>query len=177
MAQSMLAARPQQLSPPGDRSLGLPQPAALVVGSIIGAGIFALPYPLASHGPISILAMALATLGAGAQALMFAVMSRRLPSDGGPYAYTRVALRNGIGFAGAWSYWITAWAGKRGHLHRLGLLRPALRQQGSRDRLVAQLRGELVPDWGPFLMAGAAGLLGVPVHLAERGRMTAPLEL
>ena len=38
-------------------------------------------------------------------------MSRRLPADGGPYAYARAAFGNGVGFANAWSYWITAWAG------------------------------------------------------------------
>ena len=42
---------------------------------------------------------------------MFAVLSRRLPADGGPYAYARAAFGNGLGFSNAWSYWITAWAG------------------------------------------------------------------
>jgi len=42
---------------------------------------------------------------------MFAVLSRRLPADGGPYAYARSAFGNGVGFVNAWSYWITAWAG------------------------------------------------------------------
>ena len=37
--------------------------------------------------------------------------SRRLPADGGPYAYARVAFGNKVGFVNAWSYWITAWAG------------------------------------------------------------------
>ena len=55
--------------------------------------------------------MALTTVGAVALALMFAVLSRRLPADGGPYAYARAAFGNGLGFANAWSYWITAWAG------------------------------------------------------------------
>jgi basic amino acid/polyamine antiporter, APA family len=91
--------------------LGLPQSTALIVGSIIGVGIFSLPYSLASYGPISLVAMALATIGALALALMFAVMSRRMPADGGPYAYARSAFGNGLGFANAWSYWITAWAG------------------------------------------------------------------
>jgi APA family basic amino acid/polyamine antiporter len=91
--------------------LGLPQSTALVMGSIIGVGIFSLPYALASYGPISLVAMALATIGAVALAFMFAVMSRRLPADGGPYAYARAAFGNGLGFSNAWSYWITAWAG------------------------------------------------------------------
>ncbi len=91
--------------------LALPQATSLIVGSIIGVGIFNLPGALASYGPISLLAMALTTVGALALALMFAALSRRLPADGGPYAYARVAFGNPTGFANAWSYWITAWAG------------------------------------------------------------------
>ena len=34
-----------------------------------------------------------------------------MPAPGGPYAYARVAFGNKLGFANAWSYWITAWAG------------------------------------------------------------------
>src|SRR5690242_3530029 len=55
--------------------------------------------------------MALTTVGALAFALLFAALSRRLPADGGPYAYARVAFGNRLGFTNAWSYWITAWAG------------------------------------------------------------------
>jgi APA family basic amino acid/polyamine antiporter len=55
--------------------------------------------------------VALTTVGALALAMLFASLSRRLPADGGPYAYARVAYGNGVGFANAWSYWITAWAG------------------------------------------------------------------
>ncbi|MDI6105250.1 amino acid permease [Actinoplanes sp. NEAU-A12] len=98
-------------APAGARTLGLPQATALILGSIIGVGIFNLPYSLAAIGPISIVAMALTTVGALALAVMFAVLSRRLPADGGPYAYARAAFGNGVGFANAWSYWITAWAG------------------------------------------------------------------
>jgi APA family basic amino acid/polyamine antiporter len=28
--------------------------------------------------------------------------------------------------------------------------------------------------WGPFLLAGAAGILGIPVYLAQRGHMDSP---
>ena len=55
--------------------------------------------------------MALATVGAVALAFMFAVLSRRIPAEGGPYAYARAAFGNGFGFSQAWLYWITAWAG------------------------------------------------------------------
>lgn len=84
---------------------------ALIVGSIIGVGIFNLPTSLAAYGPITLVSMALTTVGALALAVLFASLSRRLPADGGPYAYARVAFGNRLGFANAWSYWITAWAG------------------------------------------------------------------
>lgn len=106
-AASSPATQPQKSA----GTLGLPQATALIVGSIIGVGIFNLPASLASFGPISLVAMALTTVGALALALMFAALSRRLPADGGPYAYARAAFGNGTGFANAWSYWITAWAG------------------------------------------------------------------
>jgi basic amino acid/polyamine antiporter, APA family len=90
---------------------GLTAAIALIVGSIIGVGIFNLPTSLAAYGPITLVSMALTTVGALALALLFASLSRRLPADGGPYAYARVAFGNRLGFANAWSYWITAWAG------------------------------------------------------------------
>ena len=93
------------------RGFALPQAIALIVGSIIGVGIFNLPGSLSFYGPITLVSMVLVTVGALALALLFASLSRRLPADGGPYAYSRAAFGNGVGFANAWSYWITAWAG------------------------------------------------------------------
>jgi APA family basic amino acid/polyamine antiporter len=90
---------------------GLTTATALIIGTIIGVGVFNLPTSLASYGPISLVSMGLTTVGALALAMLFAALSRRLPADGGPYAYSRVAFGNGLGFANAWSYWITAWAG------------------------------------------------------------------
>ena len=90
------------------RSLGLRQATALIVGNIIGVGIFSLPGSLSAYGPITLLSMVLVTAGALALALLFAGLSRRLPADGGPYAYSRVAFGNGVGFFNGWSYWIMA---------------------------------------------------------------------
>jgi APA family basic amino acid/polyamine antiporter len=98
-------------SDPAKGTLGLPQATALIVGSIIGVGIFNLPGSLAAYGPITLFSMVLVTIGALALALLFASLSKRLPADGGPYAYSRAAFGNGVGFMNAWSYWITAWAG------------------------------------------------------------------
>src|SRR4051812_25876386 len=70
-----------------------------------------LPTSLAAFGPISLVSMALTTIGALALAALFAALSRRMPAEGGPYQYARIAFGNRAGFATAWSYWITAWAG------------------------------------------------------------------
>src|SRR4051795_8948897 len=94
-----------------EKGFGITTATALVVGSIIGVGIFNLPTSLASYGPITLVSMGLTTVGALALAVLFASLSRRLPADGGPYAYARAAFGNKLGFANAWSYWITAWAG------------------------------------------------------------------
>src|SRR3954449_12488814 len=101
-------------APSGEGSshqFGLTAAMALIVGSIIGVGIFNLPTSLAVYGPITLVSMALTTVGALVLALLFAALSRRAPADGGPYAYARAAFGNRLGFANAWSYWITAWAG------------------------------------------------------------------
>jgi APA family basic amino acid/polyamine antiporter len=93
------------------KGFGLPAAIALIMGSIIGVGIFNLPTSLASYGPITLVSMALTTVGALSLAVLFGALSRRLPADGGPYAYARVGFGNAYGFMNAWSYWITAWAG------------------------------------------------------------------
>jgi basic amino acid/polyamine antiporter, APA family len=108
------AAQPAGAGVAPGRGFGLPVAVALVMGSIIGVGIFNLPTSLAGIGPITLASMALTTVGAIALALMFAALSRRLPADGGPYAYARAAFGNVVGFFNAWSYWITAWAGNAG---------------------------------------------------------------
>ena len=63
--------RPQQF--------GLAAAMALIVGSITGAGIFNLPTSLAAYGPITLVSMALTTVGALALAVLFAALSRRPP--------------------------------------------------------------------------------------------------
>jgi len=62
---------------------GLPVAIALIMGSIIGVGIFNLPTSLAGIGPITLVSMALTTVGAIVLALMFAALSRRLPAEAG----------------------------------------------------------------------------------------------
>lgn len=109
LTESSVPAPPSVAQPAS--GLGLTGATALVVGSIVGVGIFNLPSSLAPFGPVTLISMGLTTIGALALARLFASLSRRMPADGGPYAYARTAFGNKLGFANAWSYWITAWAG------------------------------------------------------------------
>ncbi|MFJ3306670.1 APC family permease [Streptomyces sp. NPDC086549] len=103
---------PRSGSRPAPRAaLGLPAASALVIGSIIGTGVFALPSALAPYGPISLVAFVAVTLGSLALAVTFGALSKRVPASGGPYVYAREAFGEFAGFLNAWSYWITAWAG------------------------------------------------------------------
>jgi APA family basic amino acid/polyamine antiporter len=90
-----------------ERGFGLPTASALVVGSVIGTGVFALPSALAAYGPISLVAFGLVTIGSIALALTFRALTGRTLTSGGPYIYARTAF----GDFAAWSDWITAWAG------------------------------------------------------------------
>jgi APA family basic amino acid/polyamine antiporter len=90
---------------------GLPTATAMVIGSVIGTGVFALPSALAPYGPSSLLAFGLVTVGALALAFVFGALNKRVPGSGGPYLYARDAFGDFGGFATAWSYWLTAWIG------------------------------------------------------------------
>ena len=82
---------------------------ALVVGNIIGAGLFLLPASLAPYGGGASLGWLWSFAGAMALAVVFARLAARFPRAGGPYAYTRLAFGEAAGFLMAWSYWISCW--------------------------------------------------------------------
>ncbi|HEX5902528.1 MAG TPA: amino acid permease [Actinomycetota bacterium] len=100
---------------PLKREMGLPSATALVVGNMIGSGIFLLPASLAAvalvSGSGSLLAWALTGLGAMLLAAVFATLGRAYPRTGGPYAFAHKAFGDMMGFLTAWGYWIAAWAG------------------------------------------------------------------
>jgi APA family basic amino acid/polyamine antiporter len=96
---------------PDARPLGLWMSVALVVGNIIGSGVFLLPASLAPYGLNSLLAWLFTATGAVLLAGVFSVLSRAFPTDGGPYRYTRAAFGEGAGFVVAWSYWVSIWVG------------------------------------------------------------------
>ena len=93
------------------RKIGLWIATALVVGNMIGSGVFLLPASLASFGGISILGWIFTSAGAIMVALMLARLARMMPAAGGPYAYTRRGVGDMAAFLVAWGYWISIWAG------------------------------------------------------------------
>jgi amino acid permease len=86
------------------RTMGLWMATALVVGNMVGSGVFLLPASLAgTTGPISMPAWGCTGAGAILLALVFANLGRALPRTGGPYAYARRAFGDFIGFQTAWA--------------------------------------------------------------------------
>ena len=97
--------------PSSARKLGLWMSIALVVGNMIGSGIFLLPASLAPYGLNSIVAWLISAAGAIALAVVFSRLSRAFPDGGGPYAYTHAAFGPLPAFLVAWGYWINVWVG------------------------------------------------------------------
>ena len=98
-------------TPRSSRGLGFWMATALVVGNMIGSGIFLLPSSLAPYGSISIVGWIFTAIGAMLLALVFARLARYYPQTGGPYAYSRLAFGDFVGFQTAWGYWINIWVG------------------------------------------------------------------
>lgn len=90
--------------------LGLWTSTSLVVGNMIGAGVFLMPATLASFGGISIIGWVCSSIGAFLLAKVFAHLSKIMPAgDGGPYAYSRKGLGDFAGFLVAWGYLVSVW--------------------------------------------------------------------
>ncbi len=94
-----------------NKKIGLWICSALVMGNMIGSGIFLLPASLAPYGGVSIFGWSLTTLGALMTALVFVRLSRKFPRQGGPYRYSYDHLGPFAGFSVAWSYWVSIWCG------------------------------------------------------------------
>lgn len=95
------------------RELSLSAATAIVVGNMIGSGIFTAPQTLAQvSNPITtIVAWIITGLGSLLLALSFANLGTRYPETGGPIVYTRKAFGEFTGFLVAWTFWIGSWIG------------------------------------------------------------------
>ncbi len=93
-------------------ALGLTSATGLVVGSVVGTGVFTMPAVLAGAGTMGIVVLGVVALGAVLLAVLFGQLTQRVPnSDGGLYAYARHEFGDFAGYFVGWSYWISAWAG------------------------------------------------------------------
>lgn len=87
------------------RKLGLFDASMIVMGGIVGSGIFINPYVVARavHTPVLILSAWIAGgLIAIAGAFIYAELAARLPDVGGQYAYIRAAYHPSIAFLYGW---------------------------------------------------------------------------
>lgn len=103
----------------GSKGLTLSALIALVVGSMIGSGIFALPSQMAGSaapGPL-LIGWAITGVGMLMLAFVFQTLATRKPDvDGGVYGYARAGFGNYVGFTSAWGYWVSAWIGNVAYL-------------------------------------------------------------
>ncbi len=93
------------------KSLGIYILSSLVIGNMIGSGIFLLPASLASFGTITIFSWCVTALGAMLLALVFSKLSTLFPKTGGPYIYCKEGFGSFIGFQVAYNYWVYMWVG------------------------------------------------------------------
>lgn len=101
------------------RNLGLWPLIGLIIGSMIGAGIFHLPAQIAQTAASGPMLVGWAVFGAGMIFLswVFQNLGRVAPNvDGGVYGYARDGFGNYLGFATAWGYWLSTWTGSTGYL-------------------------------------------------------------
>ena len=94
---------------PRSKRLGGAMSWAMVVGTMIGSGIYLLPTTLAPFGPNLIVAFLVTVAGTMCLAIAFAKLAARIP--GGPFNYVRTAFGDTPAFLTMWSYIVSQWTG------------------------------------------------------------------
>ncbi|WP_370331888.1 arginine-ornithine antiporter [Mycolicibacterium hippocampi] len=119
MSETLVSPPPEARSTGAKPGLGLAALTAIVVGSMIGSGIFALPSQMAGSaapGPL-LIGWAITGVGMLTLAFVFQTLASRKPDvDGGVYGYARAGFGNYIGFTSAFGYWVSAWVGNVAYL-------------------------------------------------------------
>lgn len=94
-----------------EKKLGLSALTALVLSSMLGAGVFSLPQNMAQVASPAALLIGWAITGVGILFLAIAmlVLTRIRPDlDGGIFTYAREGFGELVGFCSAWGYWLCA---------------------------------------------------------------------
>ena len=100
------ASRPASAPQPLKKSIGLWSAVSIVIGSVIGAGIFMRPASMAQRlgSPLLLLVVWLVAGGASLLgAMIYAELGAMFPETGGPYIYLQKTYGNFIGFIYGWS--------------------------------------------------------------------------
>lgn len=99
----------QPADTPPQRGLGPWMSLAMVVGTMIGSGIYLMPAVLALYGPNVPIAWAISIGGTMCIAFAMARLAARIA--GGPTAYIRSAFGELPAFVTMWSYLVSVWSG------------------------------------------------------------------
>ena len=89
------------------QEIGIYITTSLVVGTMIGSGIFLLPASLASLGGISVLGWLISGAGGLLIALLYGRLSKLVKQSGGPYIYPKEGFGEFVGFLSGWGYWVS----------------------------------------------------------------------
>jgi arginine:ornithine antiporter/lysine permease len=132
-----------QTAPAGVAKLSLMTMTAMVVGSMVGAGVFSLPRRFAQETGVAGALIAWLIAGAGMLmlAFVFQTLAMRKPElDAGVYAYAKAGWGEYLGFFSAFGYWASACVGNVTYwvliMSTLGALIPAL---GDGDTILAMV--------------------------------------
>ncbi|MFD4025454.1 basic amino acid/polyamine antiporter [Streptomyces sp. NPDC058576] len=128
---------------------------AMVVGSMVGAGVFSLPRRFAQETGVAGALIAWAVAGTGMLMLAFvfqALAVRRPDLDAGVYAYAKAGFGEYLGFFSAFGYWASACVGNVTYwvliMSTVGAVAPVL---GDGDTVTAVVVSS-VGLWGFFLL-------------------------
>ncbi|WP_329126673.1 basic amino acid/polyamine antiporter [Streptomyces sp. NBC_01465] len=142
-------------SAPRAAKLTLPTLTMMVVGSMVGAGVFSLPRRFAQETGVAGALIAWCIAGAGMLMLAFVFqrLAVRAPHlDAGVYAYAKAGFGEYLGFFAAFGYWASACVGNVTYwvliMSTIGAIAPAL---GDGDTLIAVILSSF-GLWGFFLL-------------------------
>jgi APA family basic amino acid/polyamine antiporter len=146
---------------PRSRMLGRWMSAAMVVGTMIGSGIYLLPTTVSPYGPN--LVIAFIVTGAGTMCIAFALARLAANIPGGPFVYIRRAFGDTAAFLTMWSYMVSQWT---------GIAATAVAVAGAIGHVFPQVAE------GPGLIAVAMGSIAVLTLINLRGaRSTGGLQV
>ena len=117
---AQVAAAGQERGAERSHKLSLVPLIALVVGSMIGGGVFNLPSDMSRAASPAAIAIGWLITGIGMLmlALVYQGLAVRKPRlDAGPYAYAKAGFGTFVGFNSAWGYWISAFLGNVAYSH------------------------------------------------------------